>query len=132
MATIKIKRIATAVPASLLYGELGIAANVLYFGNSGDNPIKLALDSDIPTVNDATLTLATSGLGISGSDTFTANASAGTTFTIASNAVVAGTASTIVYRGTSGEITAGLNGFITGPVQMKHNTTTLSLDFIFS
>jgi|GEM_PF-3600983 len=73
-----------------------------------------------------------SGLGLSGSDTFTANQSSATTFTVTSNAVVAGTASTIPYRDASGGITAGVNGFITGAVQMKYNTTTLSLDFIFS
>jgi len=48
MATIKIKRTATANPAlnTLPYGELGIAANVLYYGNSGNDPIALV---DIPS-----------------------------------------------------------------------------------
>ena len=62
----------------------------------------------IPTVNDATLTLATSGDGISGSDTFTANQSTDTTFTVTVSSASTNQASTLVYRDASGGFSAGI------------------------
>jgi hypothetical protein len=41
MATIKIKRRTGSVPSTLNYGELGIANNKIYFGNSSDIPIEI-------------------------------------------------------------------------------------------
>ena len=67
----------------------------------------LALTSNIPTVNNATLTMNTSGTGLSGSQTFTANQATGATFTVNSNATNANTASTIVARDASGNFSAG-------------------------
>ena len=67
----------------------------------------LALTSDIPTVNNGTLTLGVSGTGLSGSATFTANQSGNSTFTVTSNATNANTASTIVARDASGNFSAG-------------------------
>ena len=66
----------------------------------------VALTSQIPTVNDGTLTLAVSGTGLSGSASFTANQSGATTFTVASNASSANGASTIVARDAFGSFTA--------------------------
>ena len=68
----------------------------------------MALTSDIPTVNNATLTMNVSGTGLSGSQTFTANQSSAATFTVTSNATSANTASTIVARDASGNFSAGL------------------------
>jgi len=46
MATIKVKRTTNTVGSlSLPHGELGIAANELYFGNDSDAPVKIAKDS---------------------------------------------------------------------------------------
>jgi len=67
----------------------------------------MALTSDIPTVNNATLTMNVSGTGLSGSQTFTANQSSAATFTVTSNATNANTASTIVARDASGNFSAG-------------------------
>jgi hypothetical protein len=67
----------------------------------------MALTSDVPTVNNGTLTLAVSGTGLSGSQTFTANQASAATFTVTSNATSANTASTIVARDASGNFTAG-------------------------
>jgi hypothetical protein len=67
----------------------------------------LALTSDIPTVNNGTLTMAVSGTGLSGSATFSANQSGSSSFTVASNATNANTASTIVARDASGNFSAG-------------------------
>jgi hypothetical protein len=64
----------------------------------------LALTSDI---GNGTLSLSTSGNGLSGTALFTANQSGGTTFTIASNATSDNTASTIVFRDASGNFNAG-------------------------
>jgi hypothetical protein len=52
--------------------------------------------------NDGTLTMSTSGTGISGSATFTANQAGASTFTVTSNANSANGASTIVARDASG------------------------------
>jgi hypothetical protein len=67
----------------------------------------MALTSDIPTVNNGTLTLAVSGTGLTGSQTFTANQATNATFTVTSNATNANTASTIVARDASGNFSAG-------------------------
>jgi hypothetical protein len=72
-----------------------------------DSSGTVALTSDIPTVNNGTLTLAVSGTGLSGSATFTANQSGDSTFTVASNATNANTAGAIVARDGSGNFSAG-------------------------
>ena len=72
--------------------------------HAGNN---LALVSELPTVNNATLTMNVSGNGLSGSQTFTSNQSSAATFTVTSNATSANTASTIVFRDGSGNFSAG-------------------------
>lgn len=67
----------------------------------------IAATGDIPTVNNGTLTLAVAGTGLSGSASFTANQSGGSTFTVTSNATNANTASTLVARDGSGNFSAG-------------------------
>jgi hypothetical protein len=61
----------------------------------------------VPSPNDGTLTLATSGTGLSGSASFTANQAGASSFTVTSNATNLNTASTIVARDASGNFTAG-------------------------
>jgi hypothetical protein len=56
----------------------------------------------VTSPNDGTLTMSTSGTGISGSATFTANQAGASTFTVTSNATSANGASTIVARDSSG------------------------------
>jgi len=58
-------------------------------------------------VNNGTLTMNVSGVGLSGSQTFTANQSGAATFTVTSNATSANTGSTIVARDASGNFSAG-------------------------
>ena len=58
------------------------------------------------TVGDGTLTLGVSGVGLSGSQTFTANQGTNATFTVTSNATNANTPSTIVSRDASGNFSA--------------------------
>ena len=65
-----------------------------------------------------TLTLGVSGNGLTGNATY--NNSAATTFTVASNATSANTASTIVFRDASGNFTAGT---ITGSVLVSNVAT---------
>ena len=81
----------------------------------------MALTSDIPTVNNGTLTMNVSGTGLSGSQTFTANQSSAATFTVTSNATNANTASTIVARDASGNFSAG-----TITATLSGNATTAS------
>jgi hypothetical protein len=85
----------------------------------------LALTSDLPTVNNATLTMNTSGTGLSGSQTFTANQATGATFTVASNATSANTISTIVARDASGNFSAGtITATLTGQASSVANSLT--------
>ena len=82
-------------------------------GNFSAGTITAALSGNATTattaanVNNGTLTMNVSGTGLSGSQTFTANQSSAATFTVTSNATSANTASAIVARGASGEITVG-------------------------
>jgi hypothetical protein len=74
-----------------------------------------------------TLTMGVSGNGLSGSDTY--DGSAGTTFTVTSNATNNNTASTVVFRDGSGNfsagtITADLTGDVTGNLTGNADTAT--------
>lgn len=80
-----------------LSGDLTVSGAATISGtNTGDQ-----------TIGNATLTMSVSGSGLSGSQTFTANATSGATFTVTSNATSAKTANTIVFRGASGDFIAG-------------------------
>lgn len=56
------------------------------------------------SIGDGTLTLATAGSGLSGSASFSANQTSGTTFTVTSNATENADPSTLVYRTSTGLI----------------------------
>ena len=71
-------------------------------GHIGGKNLKTITLPAAPTVGDGQINGATSGLGISGSMSATANQSGDTTFTVASNATTAATASTLMYRDSSG------------------------------
>jgi hypothetical protein len=102
---LKKSSVAAKVPvvADLDYGELALnyTDEKLYFKNAS-NAIK-----SFTAPNDGQLTLAVSGVGLSGSATFTANQSTNSTFTVTSNATSANTASAIVARDASGNFSAG-------------------------
>jgi hypothetical protein len=91
--------------------------------------VTAASSNTIPTVNNATLTLATSGNGISGSQTFTANQSSAATFTVTSNATNANTGSTIVFRDASGNFSANVVTVVelnsTSDRNLKQNIQTI-------
>jgi hypothetical protein len=80
-----------------------------------------ALTSATAVINDGTLTMATSGTGLSGSASFTANDSDNVTFTVTSNATNANTAGAIVARDGSGNFSAG-----TITAALSGNATTSS------
>jgi len=88
-------------------GSYGSATAIPVITIAADGRITSASTSGI-TVGNGTLTLATSGTGISGSASFTANQSGATTFTVTSNATSANTGSTIVARDGSGNFSAGV------------------------
>ena len=69
-----------------------------YVNGAGD----LATFPSIPSVGNGQIDGRTSGLGLSGSMDATANQSGDTTFTVTSNATAAATASTLMYRDSSG------------------------------
>lgn len=58
------------------------------------------------SIGNGTLTLNVSGNGLSGSTSFTANQSGGSTFTVTSNATTSATANTLVYRDSGADIYA--------------------------
>jgi hypothetical protein len=62
--------------------------------------------TSVPSPNNGTLTLGTSGTGISGSATFSADTASNVTFTVASNATAVNGASSIVARDASGNFAA--------------------------
>ncbi len=66
------------------------------------------LESESFTLGNGQLTMNTSGTGLSGSDTFTANASGNTTFTVTLNSAAGSTPNTVVLRDGAGDITADL------------------------
>ena len=88
-----------ATDADKLDGQQG--SYYLDYANFNNTPT-------IPTVNNATLSLETSGDGISGSDTFTANQSTDTTFTVTVSSASTNQANTLVYRDASGGFSAGI------------------------
>jgi hypothetical protein len=93
--------------------------------------VALTLPTEVAPGN-GTLTLGVSGSGLSGSQTFTANQSTGSTFTVTSNATAASTASTIVFRDGSGDFAAnivtaeGVN--LDSAVHRKYATATVSVN----
>jgi hypothetical protein len=92
----------------------------------------IGITSSAVSIGDGTLTISTSGVGLSGSTTFTANQSANSTVTITSNATSANTPSTLVSRDASGNFTAGtitasLNGNATGVLRTVSGTTSAEL-----
>ena len=96
-------------------GTFGSGSSIPTITVNGKGLITAVSTTAVDPANDGTLTLATSGTGLSGSATFTANQSGISTFTVTSNATSNNTNSTIVARDASGNfsagtITASLNG----------------------
>jgi hypothetical protein len=113
-AGIEIER-GTSTNTALIWNE---TTDRWQFTNDGSTYFNIPTSSEYGVVNDGTLTLAVSGNGLTGSATFTANQSSGSTFTVASNATAANTGSTIVFRDASGNFSAGtitatINGTVT-------------------
>jgi hypothetical protein len=85
--------------------------------------------------NDGVLTMNVSGVGLTGSASFTANQAGASTFTVASNATSANGASTIVARDASGNFTANnitANGDVTSSSDetLKTDWTDVTSDFV--
>ena len=108
-----VERIRITSSGGISFGSSGTA-----FGTSGQFLISQGNASPIwTTLSYSTLTLSTSGTGLSGSTTYTPAGAA--TFTVTSNATSANTASAIVARDatnnfSAGTITANLIGNVTG------------------
>jgi hypothetical protein len=102
-AGIEIER-GTSTNTALIWNE---TTDRWQFTNDGSTYFNIPTSSEYSVPNNGTLTLAVSGNGLSGSATFTANQSSGSTFTVASNATNANTGSTIVFRDASGDFSAG-------------------------
>lgn len=86
-------------------GSIVAGTNITISPTGGTGAV--TINAAQPTVNNGTLTMGTSGNGISGTQTFTANQSGNATFTVTSNATNANTGSTIVFRDASGNFSAG-------------------------
>ncbi len=87
-------------------GDTGTVTNTMLAGSIANAKLANSTISGVALgSNLATLTLNTSGTGLSGSTTY--NGSGAATFTVASNATNANTASTIVARDASGNFSAG-------------------------
>ena len=86
-------------------GSVVAGSNITISPTGGTGAV--TINATVPTVNNGTLTLNTSGNGISGTQTFTANQSGNSTFTVTSNATSANTVNAIVSRDGSGNFSAG-------------------------
>ena len=91
-----------------------VNSNVGTYGGTGAIPVVTVngkgLVTAVSTVapNNGTLSLGVSGTGLSGSASFTANQSGGSTFTVTSNATSVNTGGTIVARDSGGNFYAGI------------------------
>ncbi len=112
-----------------------VNSNVGTFGSSVSIPsitvnakgLITGITTNSITVGDGTLTLSTSGTGLSGSASFTANQSGAATFTVTSNATNANTASAIVARDASGNFSAGtITASLTGTATTTTNIPNLT------
>jgi len=118
----------TASGSSVIIRDSGTLVGTAGTIDFGDNLTVSAVSAGVVTVtasgggtvNNGTLTLAVSGTGLSGSQTFTANQSSNATFTVTSNATSSNTASTLVARDGSGDFTAGT----INATSFRTNTTT--------
>jgi hypothetical protein len=112
----------------------GAAGTYLRSGGASANPtwatIAYSELSGAPTIGNGTLTLATSGSGISGSASFTANQTGNSTFTVTSNATTSATANTISLRDADGNITTH-NEVQATNFTMKYDSISKSVKFIF-
>lgn len=96
-----------------------------------------AMDTEIPPVYNGTLTMKTSGTGVSGSATFTANQSTSSTFTVTLDSSAAGNrgANKVVLAKAVGQIdsdkfTVTSSGTTKSTIQ--YNTTEGCLEFVFA
>jgi hypothetical protein len=113
---------------------LGTVGTYLRSGGASANPtfaqIAYSEISGTPTIGNGTLTMNTSGSGISGSTTFTANQTGASTFTVTSNATTAATASTIVLRDADANIRTN-NEVQATNFTMRYDSTSKSVKFVF-
>jgi hypothetical protein len=107
------------------------SANISLNNNAITNGAGYITSASLPTVGNGQINGDTSGLGLSGSMSATANQTGNTTFTVASNATTAATASTIAYRDGSADINVRLlranyanESTISGAMAFRVNNST--------
>ena len=107
------------------------SANISLNNNAITNGAGYITSASLPTVGNGQINGATSGLGLSGSMSATANQTGNTTFTVASNATTAATASTIAYRDASADLSVRLlrsnyanQSTISGAMAFRVNNST--------
>jgi hypothetical protein len=111
---------ASTVTNGVYTTDTGTVTNAMLAGSIANNKLaNSTISGKALGTNLDTLTLAVSGTGLSGSQTY--NGSSAVTFTVTSNATSANTASTIVARDSSGNFTAG-----TITAALSGNATTTS------
>ncbi len=108
------------------------AGNLNTLGEIRSNGSLVALAGDLPTVNNGLLTLSVSGVGLSGSSTFSANQSGNSTFTVTSNATENPDALTIVSRDDSGNIKTNTRYYYNTLAYTVYNSVDKSIDFVFT
>lgn len=113
--------------APLAVSASGLVTNLnadLLDGKHGSHYLDYNNFSNTPTIGDGQLSLGISGTGLSGSATFTANQTSGSTFTVSSNATPACVTGAIVARDSNGNFCANEVNLssISGNVSIPHPT----------
>lgn len=115
-------------PGTTTFLSIGTSGQFLRVNDGASAPYWDTVDyaelSNLPTIGTGLLTLGVSGSGLTGSATFGANDTGPQTFTVTSNATSENTESTIVFRDSNknfsaGTITANLSGTATNALNIE-------------
>lgn len=82
-------------------------------------------------IGKGTLTMNTSGLGLSGTQTFGANDSGNKSFTVKIDSSVDGDAGKVVVRDSSGDVKANKRFYYGADAYTEYNSADKSIDFVF-
>jgi hypothetical protein len=119
---------------STLTASSNIYVSGLVFDDFGHVTALTTASQTASAANDGLLTMTVSGIGLSGSSTFSANQSANSTFTVSSNATSSNVNNTIVSRDSAGSfaattVSANLVGTASNATSLNNQTASYYLNY---